>query len=163
MPSRPGVTTGSTVYIAGAGPVGLACATSAHLLGAAVVIVGDMQKDRLGQAASFGCETIDLSAHDDLREQLKQVVGGAGRRGRRLRRLRGPRPRPGGLPRGEAPATVLNSIMDITRSAGRLGIPGRSPYVTGDGRGRQPAKVGSLSIPGSAGPSPIPSPPASAR
>src|SRR4029450_2739834 len=30
-----GVTTGSTVYIAGAGPVGLACATSAHLLGAA--------------------------------------------------------------------------------------------------------------------------------
>src|SRR6266508_1555034 len=28
-----GVTTGSTVYIAGAGPVGLACATSAHLLG----------------------------------------------------------------------------------------------------------------------------------
>src|SRR6266581_4579368 len=37
-----GVTTGSTVYVAGAGPVGLACATSCHLLGAAVVIVGDM-------------------------------------------------------------------------------------------------------------------------
>lgn len=29
---RAGVTTGSTVYIAGAGPVGLACAASAHLL-----------------------------------------------------------------------------------------------------------------------------------
>src|SRR5512133_3159229 len=42
-----GVGTGSTVYVAGAGPVGLACATSAHLLGAAVVIVGDMNKDRL--------------------------------------------------------------------------------------------------------------------
>ena len=62
-----GVTTGSTVYVAGAGPVGLACATSGHLLGAAVVIVGDMMTDRLAQAASFGCETIDLSAHDDLR------------------------------------------------------------------------------------------------
>src|ERR1700730_15087947 len=37
-----GVTTGSTVYVAGAGPVGLACAASCHLLGAAVVIVGDM-------------------------------------------------------------------------------------------------------------------------
>ena len=73
-----GVTTGSTVYVAGAGPVGLACATSAHLLGAAVVIVGDMQTDRLAQAASFGCETIDLSAHDDLREQLQQILGGAG-------------------------------------------------------------------------------------
>ena len=56
-----GVTTGSTVYVAGAGPVGLACATSAHLLGAAVVIVADMNADRLRQAASFGCETIDLS------------------------------------------------------------------------------------------------------
>ena len=29
-----GVTTGSTVYVAGAGPVGLACAYSAQLLGA---------------------------------------------------------------------------------------------------------------------------------
>jgi glutathione-independent formaldehyde dehydrogenase len=40
---------------------------------------------------------------------------------------------------------VLNSIMDITRAAGRLGIPGL--YVTGDpGAVDEPAKVGSLSI-----------------
>ena len=45
----------------------------------------------------------------------------------------------------EAPATVLNSVMDITRPAGRLGIPGL--YVTGDpGAVDEPAKVGSLSI-----------------
>ena len=56
-----GVTTGSTVYIAGAGPVGLAAATSAFLLGAAVVVVGDINKDRLEQARSFGCETIDVT------------------------------------------------------------------------------------------------------
>src|SRR5215212_7700514 len=37
-----GVTSGSTVYIAGGGPVGLAAAHSAQLLGAAVVIVGDL-------------------------------------------------------------------------------------------------------------------------
>src|SRR3954451_5829835 len=49
-----GVTTGSTVYIAGAGPVGLAAAHSAQLLGAAVVIVGDLNKERLAQARSFG-------------------------------------------------------------------------------------------------------------
>src|ERR671910_2834640 len=61
-----GVTTGSTVYIAGAGPVGLACATSAHLLGAAVVIVGDMIDERLAQAKSFGCETIDLKKSNSL-------------------------------------------------------------------------------------------------
>src|SRR5437870_8805785 len=35
-----GVGPGTTVYIAGAGPVGLAAACGAHLLGAAVVIVG---------------------------------------------------------------------------------------------------------------------------
>src|SRR3954451_11317567 len=53
-----GVTTGSTVYVAGAGPVGLACAYSCQLLGAAVVVVGDMIDERLAQARSFGCETI---------------------------------------------------------------------------------------------------------
>ena len=44
-----GVGPGSTVYVAGAGPVGLACAASCLLLGAAVVIVGDMNLDRLAQ------------------------------------------------------------------------------------------------------------------
>src|SRR5437867_3557116 len=55
-----GVTSGSTVYVAGGGPVGLACAASAQFLGAAVVIVGDMIPERLQQARSFGCEAIDL-------------------------------------------------------------------------------------------------------
>src|SRR3954467_2322857 len=40
-----GVTTGSTVYIAGAGPVGLAAAYSAHLLGAAAGLVGGPTKE----------------------------------------------------------------------------------------------------------------------
>ncbi len=45
----------------------------------------------------------------------------------------------------EAPATVLNSIMDVTRAAGRLGIPGL--YVTGDpGAADEAAQEGSLSI-----------------
>ena len=45
----------------------------------------------------------------------------------------------------EAPATVLNSIMDVTRAGGKLGIPGL--YVTGDpGRVDDAAKEGSLSI-----------------
>src|SRR5436189_881088 len=54
-----GVGPGATVYVAGAGPVGLACAASCPLLGAAVVIVGELNKERLKQAKSFGCETID--------------------------------------------------------------------------------------------------------
>src|SRR5438094_3885316 len=56
-----GVGPGAVAYVAGAGPVGLACAASCHLLGAAVVIVGDLNKDRLRQAKSFGCETVDLT------------------------------------------------------------------------------------------------------
>src|ERR1700687_1366124 len=55
-----GVTTGSTVLISGAGPVGLAAAASAPLLCAAVVVVSDFNKERLAQAALFGCATIEL-------------------------------------------------------------------------------------------------------
>src|SRR5262245_30669251 len=140
-----GVGTGSTVYVAGAGPVGLACATSCQLLGAAVTIVGDMNAQRLRQARSFGCETIDLSQHDNLPEQIEQIMGvpevdaavdcvgfearGHGADGSQQ----------------EQPATVLNSLMTVTRSAGRLGIPGL--YVTGDpGAVDEEAKVGQLGI-----------------
>jgi glutathione-independent formaldehyde dehydrogenase len=45
----------------------------------------------------------------------------------------------------EAPATVLNSLMDITAAGGALGIPGL--YVTGDPGGiDEAAKKGSLSL-----------------
>jgi glutathione-independent formaldehyde dehydrogenase len=139
-----GVTTGSTVYVAGGGPVGLACAHSCQLLGAAVVIVGDMIDERLAQARSFGCETIDLKADGSIQDHLEQILGvpevdaavdcvGFEARGH------------GADASHEAPATVLNSIMDITRAAGKLGIPGL--YVTGDPGGiDDDAKVGSLKI-----------------
>ncbi|MEP4680579.1 MAG: alcohol dehydrogenase catalytic domain-containing protein, partial [Rhodopirellula bahusiensis] len=70
-----GVTTGSTVYVAGAGPVGLACAHAAQLLGAAVVIVGDMVEERLAQARSFGCETVDLKTEASLPDMIEQILG----------------------------------------------------------------------------------------
>ncbi len=139
-----GVTTGSIVYVAGAGPVGLACAASCHLLGAAVVIVGDMIPERLAQAKSFGCETIDLRKGASLADQIAQITGeplvdsaidcvGFEARGH------------GSDASIEQPATVLNSIMEITRAGGSLGIPGL--YVTGDPGGVDAAaKIGSLSI-----------------
>src|SRR5918995_768809 len=55
-----GVGPGMIAYVAGGGPVGLACAAACQLLGAAVVIVGAMIPERLEQARSFGCEVIDL-------------------------------------------------------------------------------------------------------
>jgi glutathione-independent formaldehyde dehydrogenase len=138
-----GVSTGSTVYIAGAGPVGLAAAASAHLLGAAVVIVGDLNADRLAQARSFGCETVDVS-QGDPKDQIEQILGepevdcGVDAVGFEARGH-------GKDAEREAPATVLNSLMDITRAGGALGIPGL--YVTGDpGAADEAAKTGSLSI-----------------
>jgi glutathione-independent formaldehyde dehydrogenase len=45
----------------------------------------------------------------------------------------------------ERPATVLNSLMEITRAGGALGIPGL--YVTGDPGGvDENAKIGNLGI-----------------
>src|SRR6266508_221226 len=114
-----GVTTGSTVYIAGAGPVGLAA------------------------ARTFGCETIDLTSDAPLADMIAEIVGepevdaavdavGFEARGH-------------GAGAGEAPATVLNDIMTITRAAGGLGIPGL--YVTGDPGGiDEEAKIGSLKV-----------------
>ncbi|MDN5587608.1 MAG: formaldehyde dehydrogenase, glutathione-independent [Brevibacterium aurantiacum] len=138
-----GVGVGSTVYVAGAGPVGIAAATSAHLLGAACVIVGDLNEDRLAQARGFGCETVDVSKGDP-KDQIAQILGepevdcgidavGFEARGH------------GKDASHEAPATVLNSLMDITRAGGSLGIPGL--YVTGDpGAADEAAKEGSLSM-----------------
>ena len=67
-----GVGVGSTVYIAGAGPVGLAAAASAQILGAAVVLIGDMNQERLAHAKSVGFEPIDLSKSDKLETSLKR-------------------------------------------------------------------------------------------
>ncbi|WP_017594879.1 formaldehyde dehydrogenase, glutathione-independent [Nocardiopsis potens] len=138
-----GVGVGSTVYIAGAGPVGLAAAASAQLLGAAVVVVGDLNPERLAQARAFGCETVDVSKGDPG-EQIAEILGtpevdaavdavGFEAHGH------------GGESGREAPATVLNSVMELTRAGGAIGIPGL--YVTGDpGAVDEAAKVGALSI-----------------
>ena len=138
-----GVTTGSTVYVAGAGPVGLAAAHAAQLLGASVVIVGDMLGARLAQARSFGCETVDLTQSGTLSEKIEQIVGepevdaavdavGFEARGH-------------GKDAAEAPATVLNDIMSIARVGAGLGVPGL--YVTGDpGAMDEDAKIGQLGV-----------------
>ena len=135
------VTTGSTVLVSGAGPVGLAAAASALLLGAAVVMVTDFNAERLAQARSFGCEPIDLSKGGTIGERIEQILGvpevdcavdcvgfeATGEGGK------------------EQPAAVLNQLMEATRAAGNIGIPGL--YVTEDpGASEDAAKTGNLSI-----------------
>jgi glutathione-independent formaldehyde dehydrogenase len=140
-----GVGPGATVYVAGAGPVGLAAAASAQLLGAAVVIVGDVNPARLEHPRRLGYQTVNLSRDASLSEQIVQILGvpevdcaidavgfearGHGHEGAQH----------------EAPATVLNSLMEVTRAAGKIGIPGL--YVTEDpGAVDAAAKRGALSI-----------------
>jgi glutathione-independent formaldehyde dehydrogenase len=138
-----GVEVGSTVYIAGAGPVGLAAAASSYILGAAVVIVGDKNPERLAHARKMGYETINIGEHDNLAEQIAQITGvptvdaavdavGFEASGH-------------GHPDEAAPAAVLNSLMDITFVAGGVGIPGL--YVTEDpGASNDDSKHGVLKM-----------------
>lgn len=138
---KAGVGVGSIVYVAGAGPVGLAAAASARILGAAVVMVGDFNKERLEHARKVGFEPIDLSASDRLGDMIAEVTGSnevdsaidaVGFEAR-------------GHSGGEQPAIVLNQMMEITRPAGSIGIPGL--YVTEDpGAVDSAAKQGSLSL-----------------
>ena len=132
---------GSTVYVAGAGPVGLAAAASARLLGAAVVMIGDFNQQRLEHARKMGFEPVDLGKHDRLGEMIAAIVGepqvdsaidavgfeAVGHGGK------------------EQPAVVLNQMMEVTREAGSIGIPGL--YVTEDpGATEQAAQTGNLSL-----------------
>jgi len=136
-----GVTTGSTVLISGAGPVGLGAASAASLLGAAVVIVADLNKPRLAHARTIGFETIDLTDDAKITDHLEQILGvpevdcavdcvGFEAKGH------------GGK---DEPAVVLNQLMEATRAAGGIGIPGL--YVTEDpGAKDDAAKHGNLSM-----------------
>lgn len=136
-----GVRVGSIVYVAGAGPVGMAAAASARILGAAVVMVGDFNKERLAHASKMGFEAVDLSQSDRLGEMIAEITGSpevdsaidaVGFEAR-------------GHTGGEQPAIVLNQMMEITRAAGSIGIPGL--YVTEDpGAVDDAAKQGSLSL-----------------
>jgi glutathione-independent formaldehyde dehydrogenase len=100
---------------------------SCQLLGAAIVIVGDLNEERLAHARSFGCETINLTNGIPVQEQIAMIVGvpevivlwivsASGH----------------GVDAGkEKPAVVLNQAMAITRAGGSM----ESRFVR-DGRSR---------------------------
>ncbi len=87
---------------------------------AAAVLIGDMNKERLAHAKKVGFEPIDLTRHDRLGDLVADVLGvpevdsaidcvgfeakAQGTDGKVV----------------EAPAVVLNSLMEITRAAGAI-------------------------------------------
>ncbi|PPL15855.1 formaldehyde dehydrogenase, glutathione-independent, partial [Oceanisphaera arctica] len=114
------------------------------LLGAACVIVGDMIPDRLAQARSFGCETIDLREEGSMEDKIEQILGE--REVDAFVDCVGFEAHGCGCDHGkEQPATVLNSAMALTRAGGQIGIPGL--YVTEDpGAVDEAARQGALSM-----------------
>ena len=132
---------GSTVYIGGGGPVGLAAATAAQFLGASVVVVGDPNEQRRKHARKVGFEVVDPLA-GGLPDQIEQLLGvpevdaavdcvGFEAKGHR--------------DGTEQNAAVLNQAMEVTRAAGAIGIPGL--YVTEDpGAADQAARHGTVAL-----------------
>jgi glutathione-independent formaldehyde dehydrogenase len=132
---------GSTVYIGGGGPVGLAAATAAQFLGASVVVVGDPNEQRRKHAREVGFEVVDPVA-GDLPDQIEQLLGvpevdaavdcvGFEAKGHR--------------DGTEQNAAVLNQAMEVTRAAGAIGIPGL--YVTDDpGATDEAARHGTVAL-----------------
>jgi glutathione-independent formaldehyde dehydrogenase len=105
-------------------------------------MIGDMNSERLQHAKSVGFEPVDLTKSGKLEELIEQIVGvpevdasidavGFEARGHGSEHTK------------EAPATVLNSLMAITRAGGSIGIPGL--YVTEDpGSKDEAAQQGNL-------------------
>ncbi|HEV7640043.1 MAG TPA: glutathione-independent formaldehyde dehydrogenase [Gaiellaceae bacterium] len=135
------VSPGETVAVYGGGPVGLMAAYSALIRGASRVFVVDRVPERLAKAEQIGAIPINFE-QDDPVEQIKAQTGGEGAdKGVDAVGYQAVAHEGG----GEAPAGVLNSLIQTVRPTGRLGIPGL--YVPSDpGAPDEQAKQGLLLV-----------------
>src|SRR5207245_4817733 len=106
-----------TVFVAGSGPVVLAAAVSAYFLGASVVIMSDINRDRLAHAKSIGCEVVNSALDVPITDQIYEILGttqvdcaidcvGFEAKGHDTLT--------------DEPAVVLNQVMEVTRAAGAI-------------------------------------------
>lgn len=110
---------GESVAVMGGGPVGLMAAYSALLIGAAKVFVVDRVPSRLRLAESIGAIPIDFGKADPVTQILDQTNGdgtdkGVDAVGFQAHATSGE----------EQPALVLNSLVEIVRATGRIGVVG---------------------------------------
>jgi len=137
-----GVTVGSSVFICGAGPIGLAAAQFCFLRGAALVVVADRHNEKLKQAKSIGCKTINIkeTSEDEIYKFVKDLLNGeemdfgidcvgfeAKRIGHGSETVTGKvtdvlkKTVGHGL---ENPAEVLDLLFRVVRATGKISIPG---------------------------------------
>jgi glutathione-independent formaldehyde dehydrogenase len=137
-----GVTTGSSVYIAGAGPVGLcAAACCLQLLGAGPVIVGDYNEARLKQARNMGCETVLLEppSEKSITGAVKTALLGGSPLTDKIQSVTGDKYvdcaidcagfETNGLRRHspEDRSSALNDTFTAVKFGGKIGVPGLYP------------------------------------
>jgi glutathione-independent formaldehyde dehydrogenase len=134
---------GSSVYIAGAGPVGRCAAASARLLGASCIIVGDSNKQRLDLVKKAGYEVVDVSKKVPLPDQIEAIFGqrevdcGVDCVGFEAHGY--------GPSAGEDPAAVINGLLAVVRAPAGIGLPG--VYCEGDPKApTEAAKHGTYGI-----------------
>ena len=127
-----GVRPGMTVYVAGAGPVGRCAVASAHLLGASAIICGDTNKERLALVKNAGYETVDIASSTPVADQIEKITGkrevdcGVDAVGFECH---------GNGPGAEEdPTAVINTLFEVVRANGAMGIPGI--YCAGDPKAR---------------------------
>lgn len=69
---------GQPVYVAGAGPVGLATALCVRAAGASPILVSDLEESRLEQARQLGFKTLKVDpkmGRDDLAREIRAAMG----------------------------------------------------------------------------------------
>jgi glutathione-independent formaldehyde dehydrogenase len=104
------------------------------MLGAACVIIGDVNQTRLDHARqTLGCETINVGEHEVIRDAIADILDvpevdcaidavGYEAHGH------------GHLVNQDSPTDALDTIVDVTRSGGQLGVPG--VYLPMDPQGK---------------------------
>jgi glutathione-independent formaldehyde dehydrogenase len=135
---------GSTVYIAGAGPVGRCAAAGARLLGASCIIVADRNQARLDLVKSSGYEVVNTASSTPVPDQIEAILGerevdcGVDAVGLEAH---GNGPEDG----EEHAEAVINTLFEVVHAGGAMGIPGI--YTDADpGAKTELAKQGKLPL-----------------
>ncbi|SCF13054.1 glutathione-independent formaldehyde dehydrogenase [Micromonospora matsumotoense] len=114
-----GLRPGERITVMGGGPVGLMAAYSAVLMGAAEVFLVDRVPDRLRLAESIGATPIDFSAGDPVAQILDRTDGVGTDHGVDAVGYQAT-----GAGGAEQPASVLNSLVEVVRATGAIGVVG---------------------------------------
>ncbi|XP_051946638.1 sorbitol dehydrogenase [Xyrauchen texanus] len=73
---RAGVTLGSSVFVCGAGPIGLVSLLAAKAMGASQVIISDLSSDRLAKAKEMGADFLLPVKKEDAPQELAKRLEG---------------------------------------------------------------------------------------